>query len=203
MPISSIHYRAEIGLFYNFLHSCFHYSANKKSCDLLLISQWLPSSSHLITFLLLLTVFPIISLCSLIIGKTDLCKVFRTSYIGLYFCVTLVQRLYKLIAHRKILTKFLLQYFFFLHVFLFLQHIRLYLIMSGDIETNPGPLNKQDLSLCHWNLNSICASHFVKVSLIEAYIAVHDFDIICLSETFLNPDVSSDEERLEQAMLPC
>ena len=37
----------------------------------------------------------------------------------------------------------------------FLPLIRLALIISGDIETNPGPENlcDQNLSLCHWNLN--------------------------------------------------
>ena len=196
MPISSIHFRAEIGLFYNVLHSCYSYGSRKK-CDFPLMHQLLPSYSHLITFSVLLTVFPLIILFSLIIGKTNLCKIFRTSYVVIYFCVRLVQKLSPLRnTRRKILRKFFLQYVFFVQLFMFLPHISVYLIMCGDIEINPGPSNKQDLSLCHWNLNSICANDFVKVSLLEAYTAVHDFDIICLSETFLNSDVSTDEERL-------
>ena len=59
--------------------------------------------------------------------------------------------------------------------------------VSGDTEIHPGPkpnaLNRC-FSICHWNLNSISARMFTKVSLLSAYISVHKFDIICLSETY-------------------
>ena len=40
----------------------------------------------------------------------------------------------------------------------------------GDIETNPGPrkISPRSFSICHWNLNSINAHNFAKVSLLEA-----------------------------------
>ena len=38
---------------------------------------------------------------------------------------------------------------------------------------------------------------FTKISLLSAYISVHKFDIICLSETYLNSDIPSDDENLE------
>ena len=63
---------------------------------------------------------------------------------------------------------------------------KLLLILCGDVEVNPGPGQWTSLSFCHWNLNSISVHGFVKVSLLEAYNAIHKFDIICLSETFLN-----------------
>ena len=63
---------------------------------------------------------------------------------------------------------------------------KLLLILCGDVEVNPGPGQWTSLSFCHWNLNSISAHDFVKVSLLEAYNAIHKFDIIYLSETFLN-----------------
>ena len=68
---------------------------------------------------------------------------------------------------------------------------------SGDVELNPGPKRKaaQTLSMCHWNLNSICAHNFAKLSLLRAYVSVHKFDIICLSETYL--DSSIDDVSLE------
>ena len=72
--------------------------------------------------------------------------------------------------------------------------------LSGDIEINPGPksnaLNRY-FSICHWNLNSISAHIFTKVSLLSAYISAHKFDIICLSETYLNSEIPSDDENLE------
>ena len=38
---------------------------------------------------------------------------------------------------------------------------------------------------------------FTKVYLLSAYISVHKFEIICLSETYLNSEISSDDENLE------
>ena len=39
------------------------------------------------------------------------------------------------------------------------------ILLSGDVETNPGP---ETLSFCSWNLNSIIAHDFLRISLIEA-----------------------------------
>ena len=69
-------------------------------------------------------------------------------------------------------------------------------ILCGDVEVNPGPGQWTSLSFCHWSLNSISAHDFVKVSLLEAYNAIHKFDIICLSETFLNSSLQIDDDSL-------
>ena len=74
--------------------------------------------------------------------------------------------------------------------------------LSGGIEINPGPksnLLNRCFSIRHWNLNSISAHMLTKVSLLSAYISVHKFDIICLSETYLNSKIPSDDENLEIA----
>ena len=73
----------------------------------------------------------------------------------------------------------------------------LLITLSGNVELNPGPKRKaaQTFSICHWNLNSICAHNFAKLSLLRAYVNVHKFDIICLSETYL--DSSIDDESLD------
>ena len=42
---------------------------------------------------------------------------------------------------------------------------------------------------------SICAHNFAKLHLLRAYVSVHKFDIICLSETYL--DSSVDDKSLE------
>ena len=75
----------------------------------------------------------------------------------------------------------------------------LLVLLSGDVEINPGPKRtpKANLSICHWNLNSISAHNYVKLSLLRAYLAFHKFDIICLSETYLNSSNSPDDETLE------
>ena len=71
--------------------------------------------------------------------------------------------------------------------------------LSGNIEINPGPklnaLNRY-FSICHWNLNSISAHMFTKISFLSAYISVHK--IICLSETYLNSEIVSDDKNLEK-----
>ena len=70
--------------------------------------------------------------------------------------------------------------------------------MSGDIETNPGPVstNLQSLSICHWNLNSITTENFIKIPILQAYLTTHKFDIVCLSETYLDSTFSNDDSRL-------
>ena len=70
----------------------------------------------------------------------------------------------------------------------------LVLLRSGDVETNPGPKKSSVIKFCHWNLNGLAAHDFLKVSLIEAFITTHNFDIICLSETFLDSTLSQHDE---------
>ena len=80
----------------------------------------------------------------------------------------------------------------------FLRWLYVLLItLSGDVELNPASKRNtvQTLSICHWNLNSICAHDFAKLTLLRAYMSVRKFDIICLSETYL--DYSIDDENLE------
>ena len=78
----------------------------------------------------------------------------------------------------------------------------MYLILtkqSGDIEQNPGPKSNssQSFSICHWNVNSISAHNFIKISLLKTYIASHKLDVICLSETYLVSSISNDDDNLE------
>ena len=61
---------------------------------------------------------------------------------------------------------------------------------------NPGPLISS-LKFCHWNLNSILARNSIKLSLIEAYDSIHKFDLIALSETYLNNSISNEDIPLQ------
>ena len=77
--------------------------------------------------------------------------------------------------------------------------ILLLLICAGDIELNPGPIKNNtsyNFSFHYWNLNSIAAHNFSKLSLLEAYNVQHKFDMICLSETFLDSSIPTNDERL-------
>ena len=75
----------------------------------------------------------------------------------------------------------------------------LLLLLSGDVKINPGSKRtpKASLLICHWNLNSTSAHNYAKLSLLRAYLVFHKFDIICLSETYLNSSNSTDDETLE------
>ena len=65
--------------------------------------------------------------------------------------------------------------------------IWLYIILislRGDLQLNPGPKDKS--SSAFWNLNSITAHSYAKISLLEAYNAAQKFDVLCVSETYLD-----------------
>ena len=74
---------------------------------------------------------------------------------------------------------------------------KLFLLLAGDIESNPGPNREQGLKFCHWNLNSICARESMKIPQIEAYNTIYHYDILALSETMLNDSVESDNITIE------
>ena len=71
--------------------------------------------------------------------------------------------------------------------------------LSGDIEKNPGPRHSssQNFSISHWNLNSITAHSYVKISILKAYLSIHKFDIVCLSETYIDTSVPLHDVNLE------
>ena len=72
------------------------------------------------------------------------------------------------------------------------------ILLSRDIKINPGPISssRQCFSICHWNLNSITAHNYAKLSLLTVYSLVHGFDIIPLSEIYLNSETPPNDTRL-------
>ena len=63
--------------------------------------------------------------------------------------------------------------------------------LSGDIEFNPGPEpdSSQSFSNYHGNLNSMPAHNYSKITLLTAYISIHELNIICLFETYLTSPI--------------
>ena len=47
-------------------------------------------------------------------------------------------------------------------------------------------LNILSLTFCNWNLNGLTTQDITKILLVQAYITQHNYDIISLTETFLN-----------------
>ena len=70
------------------------------------------------------------------------------------------------------------------------------LYLSGDVEKNPGPRSNANLKVCYWNVNSILAYDCVKLTYLQAYNAIHNFDIICIAETFLDHSIPPDDPAL-------
>ena len=70
-------------------------------------------------------------------------------------------------------------------------HILLLFLQHGDIESNPRPKNKQvnNISCCHWNINSLLAQKLSKISQIETYNSLYSHDLICISGTYFNSTI--------------
>ena len=69
----------------------------------------------------------------------------------------------------------------------------LLLVQHGDIEINPGPKKEKPkyFSCCYWNVTSLLAHN--KISLLTANNAIHQYDVIFVSETFLDSLVLLDD----------
>ena len=95
----------------------------------------------------------------------------------------------------------LLLYNYWSIAFHFVCCMALTLFICGNVELNPASKNTQSyyFSLFHWNLKSLPAHAFSKLSLMEAYSTNHKFNMICLSETYLD---SSDADDLTQRTSP-
>ena len=78
------------------------------------------------------------------------------------------------------------------HIWLSLTIIR----VSGDIEEKPGPRcnSIQSFSICHWNLSSTTAHNYLEISLLRAYVSLHNFDVVCIS--YLDSTTALDDENL-------
>ena len=102
----------------------------------------------------------------------------------------------------RLLRRSLLHSFYLINADSYIHYVWFYSLAikrSGDIEENPGPKPNscECLSICHWNLNIISAYNFIKLSLLRAYISINKINIICLSETYLDSSISSENDNLE------
>ena len=60
----------------------------------------------------------------------------------------------------------------------------LLLLLSEDVEVNPGPQRPSNIKFCQWNLNDLVAHDLIKKPLVEAFITSNNFGIVCLFESF-------------------
>ena len=76
----------------------------------------------------------------------------------------------------------MLLWFFQLFSLIFIE---IELMLVGDIHPNPGHFDNS-LKVCHCNLNGVCARDKIKILLLEAYNSIFHYDLMVLSETYLN-----------------
>ena len=77
--------------------------------------------------------------------------------------------------------------------------VMLILLTCGDIESNPRPRRLDscyNFSVWYWNLNSMTAHNFENINLLEAYNTINKFDVICLSESYLDSSIASYKDDL-------
>ena len=68
-----------------------------------------------------------------------------------------------------------------------------YLLRGANIHPNPCPVANQ-FNFCHWNLNGLMAHDKLKITLTEAYNAVYHYEVIAISETFLNSKINDSDK---------
>ena len=64
------------------------------------------------------------------------------------------------------------------------------LILCGDIELNPGPQGSHSLDYVHLNVNGLKEKLDIVISHLASY------DVVCFTESHLNPLVESDDLRI-------
>ena len=78
-----------------------------------------------------------------------------------------------------------------------IELLLIFITNSGDIEQNHGPeKQKFHVTFCNWNLNGLMTRNFIKVSLLQTPAVTSDYDIICLTETFLDSSFDNDDDRI-------
>ena len=168
MPISLVQWRGEIGVFYGKFQVPFNCSVAARSYA---------SISHNFCFSKLLTLILITFFSGIFLS-------YHKKVNGNVFMIK---------PYIRSVTYFLITW----RLIKYIWYDSWIIILSGDIETNPGPkhsFSSQGLKICHWNLNSLSSHMYKKVSLLSAFISVHKLDIICLSETYLNSETSPDDD---------
>ena len=63
------------------------------------------------------------------------------------------------------------------------------ILLSHDIEPNPGDFTNTFFSFCNWNVNSLAKDNFQRINLIEAHNALCLYNLISLCEMSLNDSV--------------
>ena len=77
-----------------------------------------------------------------------------------------------------------------------INNIKHLLLLSGDIKVKPGPERSSHIKFCHWNLNGLASHDFYESTINKGFYHTNNFDIVCLSETFLDSFIPDDDENI-------
>ena len=117
-----------------------------------------------------------------------------------FILITQVKNLYQVYSRliKNIPASFHLRFLKIADITVFLLFfIQNLLSCCGDIEENLGR-KYSSLTFRHWNLNGLTSHDSTKILLLQTYITQHNYDIICLTETFLNSSIPSDDRWVSQ-----
>ena len=88
-------------------------------------------------------------------------------------------------------TTFFTSYMLSVVINFYFHFFNIYFLSCGDIEVKPGPTSENIIDILHLNIRSIMHKLGLSNSLI------HDFDILCFTETHLDILVSNDNVLLD------
>ena len=77
-----------------------------------------------------------------------------------------------------------------------LPFLSILIMLCSNVEISPGAktISQQGFSVSQWNLNSIFVHNFAKIFLFKEHVAIHNFDIICLSEAYLDSSIPTNND---------
>ena len=78
--------------------------------------------------------------------------------------------------------------------------LHLAVLLSGDVHENPGPQDRSDISICHVNIRSL-RGDLAKLDHISCGLG-HKYDLITVSETWLNSSCKSSSLLLNGFQVP-
>ena len=82
-----------------------------------------------------------------------------------------------------------------LEIFILFYHFHCdELLRAGDVHENPGPAIPA-FRFIHWNANSLPAHEYARIPLIQAYNAIHNCQLIAITESALKNDIP--DEKIE------
>ena len=64
------------------------------------------------------------------------------------------------------------------------------LLLSGDIETHPGPQLFNNLKIAYWNVGGLSTDNFAKKTSLEAFIFTNKLDVVMIGESHLKDSIS-------------